>query len=120
MTTEEIRKCIKITHFHSSHNGVHIIYDWSTKPSEAWEEKNISIQPKELLQELNSMGEINIWGVGIEYNEVIHPNYLQFIEHWIFSQWDALNLVIHYEYNKAVEEDVNNSDIGNAINKLLK
>src|SRR5687768_18151583 len=107
MTTEQIRKCIKITHFYSYDNGIHIMYDWSTKPSEAWEPKELSIKPKELLEELSSIGEINMYGAAIEYNDELYNTWLRFSEVWIFSQYDALNLVIRHEYKKSLESDVN-------------
>jgi hypothetical protein len=91
------------------------MYDWSTKPSEAWEPKELNINPKQLLEELSDIGEINIYGTEIEFNEVIFDTWLDFIEKWVFSQWDALNLVIRHEYKKSLESDVNMLGIDSAL-----
>lgn len=44
----------------------------------------------------------------------------EYLDNYKLSQWDALNLAIRHEYAKFIEADIENSDIGKSINKIIK
>lgn len=123
MTIDHIRNCIKVNYYQCHAIGVLIQYWWSTKTSEAWEEKELSLNPEDFLIELKSMGEIEDWlrdessrlviKIGVEW---IHWG--AFIDKYIFSQYDAIQLVIRYEYAKSLESDTNMLEIDKALEAL--
>lgn len=100
MTTQKLRQSIQIVNFSSHSNGCNIQYIIDRQV------RSLCCDDIAMLKRLTDIGSID---------EGIHP------EEWAdynISQWDALNLVIRHEYEKAIEEEVNSSDIGKAINSI--
>jgi len=120
MTIEQIRKNIHVAGYGIHDNGLRVVYDWFENREDAAEGRELILLKNDALKELNSIGEINYWGDALlEYNGKLMP-WNEFADTWTFSQWDALTLVIRHEYNKVVEQEIENGDIGKAINNLLK
>lgn len=120
MTTEQIRKKIKVDNWRFDQAGIYISYTYFNSKKNIWVSTGLELGKEEVCQELSKLGEINYYGENDIEWENDRWDWYAFSEEWIFSQWDALNLVIRHEYNKSVEEDVNNGDIGKAVNNLLK
>lgn len=120
MTTEEIRKKVEVRNWLLRSDGIIIEYSWKDKTRSFTEGKYLELNPNDAIAELHAIGEINYYGGELfEYNDQL-LRWGQFINTWTFSQWDALNLVIRHELNKAMDAEIENSDIGKAVNNLLK
>lgn len=108
MTIEQIREKIHVSGYGLYDRGLRVVYKWYGNRNDKGDERNLVLMTKEAIEELKSIGEIETddW-------EWIADNY-------VFNQWAALNMVIRYEHTKAIEQEIDNSDIGKAINNLLK
>lgn len=105
MTTHEIRKIIQVYGYSNGADGARIDY---FKLGNKGSRHILTIPYIQLFSELVLMGSID---------DECDPE--QFADYQL-SQWDALSLVIRHEYQQAVEQEINDSDMGNAINKLVK
>jgi len=100
MTIYDLRKVIKATEWINDSGGATIFYKLGSIKSAA------HFTFDELVSELTHIS-------SIESAEELFTGYE-------ISQWDALNLVIRHEYAKHMESEIENSDLGKAINKLTK
>lgn len=108
MTTEEIRKCVEVKTWMVRSDGIIIEYSWKDRGKSFTEGRYLELNVNDATEELIAIGETSVtyWGRIMEFH--------------ILSQWDALNLVIRHELKKSAESDIENGDIGKAINKVLK
>lgn len=102
MDIYELRRCIKIINYSSHPNGAVITYQKNNS------QNLINLQRDDFIKEL-----ISISSIDEESPSEIHDTY-------IISQWDALNIVIRFELARQQEKEIDNSDIGAAINKITK
>lgn len=114
MTTEQLRKEIMVTNWHIGINGLSLEY-WQNDIK-----TSIFYPPGRSVRLLNIIGSIDSCsedGTILIYNGT-QMHWISFIGCFTFSQWEALTLVIRHELEKETEKEIDNSDIGKAIDKL--
>lgn len=100
MNTYQLRKCIHVILFHLNSESGSISYIKNGTAS------CFCLSREEFFKELVAIGSVD---EDIEYEDFMD---------YSLSQWDALNIAIRYELTREQEKDIDNSDIGKAINKL--
>src|SRR5688572_13070119 len=124
MTTHQLRKEITVTGWHLGTDGVSVNYTHS-KSSQHSIDKNIRITPENVVRHLDGIGSIDSWEgdpfviYWVPDDFCLKQTWDEFVLSYNFTQWDALNIVINYELEKATEEDIDKGDIGRAIKKIL-
>jgi len=98
--TYNLRNCMHVAKYHS-HSGGAMIYYIKQGITNV-----INFPNPELFKELIAIGSID---------EDSDPEYMA---DYSLSQWDALNIAIRYELAREQERELENSDIGKAINSL--
>lgn len=105
MNIYQIRQEVNTNLHYVNANGATILYSRNGTTNV------IKLTHDELIAELKAIGTI----------DDDTPNVSEtFKEARILSQWDALNIVIRFEAARDMDKEIDNSDIGKAINKLLK
>ena len=122
MTLDELRKRITVTSYMMRSDGIIVQYQWRNPSQDFIETRHLELRPNEVFHILDR------WGIVVHSNALsrfakwegqeIHWYY--FFLNWVFSQWDALNFAIDHEWDKDIEASINASNIGTAINKLIK
>lgn len=102
MTIYDIRKILHVHTYSSNGEGAIVYYQYG------FERRSLHLKPHELVSELIAIGSESEG----------------FTAEWLYgyaiSQWDALNMAIRFELKLQTENEINNSDIGKAINNFLK
>lgn len=98
MTIYNLRQVITVLEWSNDLVGGRIYYTMRGK------EKTLNITYHRLLAELKAISAIE--------------SEIELLDGYEINQWDALNIVIRYEYAQYMESEIDNSDIGKAINKL--
>ena len=106
MTTEQIRKAVEVKDFSVKSHGIYVSYLKWNENSEAMECNTIRLSPEESINELNAIG-----ATECKYWHLLYRGY-------IFSQWEALTLVIRHEYRKSLDTDMNMLEMDKAIEAL--
>lgn len=122
MLTEQIRKNIHVVGYGLFEKGIQVHYDWFESRNAEKEERELILLIPEAIKELEAIGEVASWHPS-PLMLMINNDYItwdEFTETYVLSQWDAINLVIRHELQKAADQEIENSDIGKAINKILK
>lgn len=101
MNIYDLRNCILVITFSSHSNGAVIYYKKKN------ESDTLNLNNTELLLELIAIGSLE----DTLHDERAFPEYQ-------LSQWDALNIVIRFELAREMENEIDDSDIGKAIDKL--
>lgn len=97
MTIYELRNTMKVEYYHKTPNGGGISYYRNNNFN------TLTLTNDELLKELIAMGSLDNG-----------DNY----KHYVLSQWDALNIAIRFELAREAEREIDNADIGKAIENL--
>lgn len=95
MTTDQIRKSVKVTDYFKNHTGIYIRYQWNDTTIGKSESKMLSLTPEDSIKYLKTIGEVDdleLW------------QWEDFISEYKISQWDALNIVIRHEFKRSVTE----------------
>jgi len=97
MNIYDLRNTTKVEYYHKHSNGVAISYYRNHKLD------ILTLGNDELLKELIAIGSLED---GENYNQ------------YVLSQWDALNIVIRFELARETEKQIDNADIGKAIENI--
>jgi hypothetical protein len=120
MTTEQLRKEITVTHWSINNSGISIKYFKKTDTQNDYYE--LEINPEECAHQLSAIGSIDSWEADtflLNYeNSQLH--WAAFVHTFKLSQWEALTLVIRHELEKETEKEINQGDIGKAIDSITK
>lgn len=103
MNLYDLRNCILVITFSSHSNGAVIYYRNKDKSD------SLNLNNTELLSELIAIGSLE----DTLHDERAFPEYQ-------LSQWDALNIAIRFELARETEKDIDDSDIGKAIDNITK
>jgi hypothetical protein len=127
MTTEQIRKLIHITEYDLTEKGIKIEYvRWSDRDDELGTKKTLWYTPTETAKLLSIIGSIDLWERDpfrlrySVYGVSINDTWFGFCESFTFSQYEALTLAIRHEMELEADKDIQQSDLGKSINKILK
>lgn len=99
MDIYELRRKTNVYNFGHHAHGVSIFY----KVGEQY--CNVCLDQEMLAKELDAIGSIDSTFPGE-------------LDNYIISQWDALNIALRNEQTKAIDKEIDNSDIGTAIKKI--
>ena len=108
MTTEEIRKSIHVNGYGLYDHGIKVYYTWYKNRNDKGKERVLILCEKDAIDDLKSMGEIDT------------DNWDWVADNYIFSQWDALNLVIRYKLAESIEKESGMLAIDKAVENLKK
>lgn len=106
MTIHDLRGLVYVQSWGNDERGALITYCTLFTHGVLGDSTEVYIKIDTLLSELLAIS-------SIDSNAEYHEGYK-------LSQWDALNLAIRHEYFKYLESDIDNSDIGKALNNLSK
>lgn len=119
MTTEQLRKVIKVTHWMIGEKGLSISYDREDlKPIR----RHLILNPVTAALELDRIGAIDgyindiVFSVSFDGHDM---NWATFISCFKMCQWEALSIVIRHEHETELEKDLGIINIENAINKII-
>lgn len=120
MTTEQLRKQIHVLEYDLSEEGIKISYVRYTDALELGTKYVLLIKPKKAARRLSDIGSID------SYKEDAfhlfwkgnHYSWEMFVHEFTLSQWEALTLVIRYEYEKELKNDVNLLEMDKTIEAL--
>jgi hypothetical protein len=112
MTTEQLRKEIEVINWEISEKGIYIGYRRNEITG-----YYLLLNPEETACELCAIGSIDD-----DLNLILSCDtfWVDFVKEFKLCQWEALTLVIRHEANREVDKEVDQSDIGKAVNNLLK
>lgn len=99
MDIYELRRKINVYNFGHHVAGVTIFYKVDEQYS------NVCLDPETLAKELDAIGSLD-------------SNYPGELANYTISQWDALNIAIRFELARAMDKELDNSDIGKAIKNI--
>lgn len=122
MTTEQLRKEIEVANWHINYAGISITYyrtyENNTKPIPI----DIKLTPEECAIQLSAIGSIDSWEADtflLNYeNSKLH--WAAFVNAFKLSQWEAFTLALRHEQEKEIENEIDNGDIGKAIDRITK
>lgn len=97
MTIYDLRNIMKVDYYYNTSNGACIIYYRDNNLN------TLTLTNDELLKELIAIGSLDDG---------------EHIDKYTLSQWDALNIVIRFELARETEKQIDNADIGKAIENL--
>lgn len=117
MTTEQLRKVIKVTHWKLTEKGLTIsYYRYDIKPTK----RHIILNPATTLKELSVVGSIEDVNEHAEMGMIkgrwLH--YANLIKTYEFCQWEALSLVLRHEAEQELNNDINMLELDSALNAL--
>jgi len=115
MTTEQLRKEISVYNFGLSKIGIYVGY------AQNGVTKTLTFTPEETAIQLQAIGSIHSWVAEPFYiyiEEDKKVNWTAFYKNFVFSQWEALTLVIRHELGKELEKDTNLLEMDKAIEAL--
>lgn len=95
MTTDQIRKAVKVTDYYMNHTGIYIKYQWNDLTDGRFESKSLNLTPEDSMRYLRTIGEVD----DLELLE-----WVNFIAGYKISQWDALNIVIRHEFKRSTND----------------
>lgn len=101
MNIHDLRRNMLVYNFNTHSNGATIYYSREGKAD------SINLNSQELISALIAIGSLD---------ENPDPEY---VADYFMSQWDALNIAIRFEAARDMDKEIENSDIGKAINNLL-
>jgi len=119
MTTQQLRKQITVHNWLLVNGGLTIYYN------KGIEDFQFTLSPEEALKMLHRIGSVYNWYshpfINIQEDEN-SPNvgWEEFTRDFVFSQWEALTMVVVYELEKEADKEIENSDIGKAISNFIK
>lgn len=99
MDIYELRRKTNVYNFGHHAHGVIIFYTVGEQYC------NVSLDQEMLAKELDAIGSID-------------STYPDELVNYKISQWDALNIALRYEQAKAMDKEIDNSDIGKAIKNI--
>jgi len=117
MTTEQLRKEIIVCHWALHAKGISIRYYKYSESDPIW----LELIPEEAAIQLQAIGSIHSWVAEPFYiytEEDKKVNWTAFYNNFIFSQWEALTLVIRHEMEKELEKDATLLEMDKAIEAL--
>jgi hypothetical protein len=118
MTTEALRKVIKVTYWILGEKGLSISYEREdSNPSVL----HLILNRSDALMELCAVGDIeeiskHDCSLG-KFNGHWHT-YNEIVQHYKLCQWEALSIVIRHEEEKELANDMNMLELDSAINGL--
>ena len=121
MTTEQLRKVIKVTHWMIGEKGLSISYEpEDVKPTS----RHLVLNPQSAIRELGAVGSVDdyicdddINRTSIEFDDKWH-SFPQFLERYQFCQWEALCIVLRHEAEQELNNDINMLELDSALNAL--
>ena len=118
MTTESLRKVIRVTHWMIGEKGIAISYDREDlKPIQ----RHLVLTPLESVKALSIIGSIEQRPANdlMAMIQIKSSNFQELSSWYKLCQWEALNIVIRHEYENELEKDLGIINIENAINKII-
>lgn len=118
MTTEALRKVIKVTYWMIGEKGLSISYERSDLIPVA---RHLILPPVDVLRELSVVGSIDKIGamdMTIACINGIWNTYQEMILVYKMCQWEALSIVIRHEEEKELANDMNILEMDAAIAAL--
>lgn len=124
MTTEQLRKNITVKGFSLSRIGIYITY--TCKPSNSKHyERTLNLDPVPSLTSLEQIGAIKkfeanplkIWWDSIKGTPLV-ADWPVFVQYFIFSQYEAITLVVRHEYEQSLKSDMNLLEIDKTLEAL--
>lgn len=115
MTTEQLRKEIKVVSYGIFDTGIYIGYTCKGGT------KHIALDPEESARQLSAIGSIDSYRTDIVFSinmDGLDFNWTTFLINFKLSQWEALTLAIRYEAEKELENDANLLEMDKAIEAL--
>ena len=123
MTTEQLRKLIKVTHWMIGEKGLSISYERTdVKPIS----RHLVLNPESTLKELFAIGSIEAFDLGDNLqvrweelpNQSVTWGWKVFIMAFILSQWEALSIVLRHEAEQELNNDINMIELDAALDAL--
>jgi hypothetical protein len=88
-----------------------------------WYQKTLVLSPEESARELSAISSIDSWyadpNITLHYDDTDYT-WEGFIKYFNICQWEALTLAIRYEMKLETEKEIENSNIGKAINDIIR
>lgn len=100
MDIYQIRNKTEVLSFYQHSEGVTINYSFDECSN------SLTTNKESLLSELIAIGSID------------DESTIGGLDSYQVSQWDALNIAIRFEQTRAMDKEIDNSDIGKAIKKI--
>lgn len=120
MTTEQLRKEITVTSWNIHSSGISVHYFRSD--GKRSKDYLLILNPEECARQLSAISSIDSWEADtflLNYeNSQLH--WAAFVNTFKLSQWEALTLAIRHELEKETEKEIDNGDIGKAIDSITK
>jgi hypothetical protein len=118
MTTQQLRREIRVASGFLRYDGIVIQYFRNDAPLTCLLES-----PADCVRALIAIGTIDEWydnagEITFTVDGILY-NWTAYCDIFQLSQWDALSIAINYEYEKEVNKEIDASDIGKVIKKLL-
>lgn len=125
MTTEQIRKNISVNTYFIVNAGLLITYFTDPQYKLADSCNTYSLPPIQTLQLLEKIGSIKkfeadpirVWWDTVK-GTAVHGSWEVFCNHFVLSQYEALNLIIRHEYEQSLKSDMNLLEMDKALEAL--
>jgi hypothetical protein len=123
MTTEALRKVIKVTYWMIGEKGLSISY---VREDHNPQSLHLILDPEETVKELLCIGSIEAFDLGEKIqvrweefpNKFVTWGWPVFILGFKLCQWEALSIVIRHEEEKELANDMNMLELDAAIDAL--